>query len=227
VESWLPALIVSGIALAVGAVALREHRALRASRRSLISNCLTLLDNGKIEPGPAEFPRLRGKHQGRLIHVDLVPDTMTIRRLPQLWLSVTRLEPLPLEGGIAVLVRPSGNDYFSLTETFTHTLSPPGQLPWEVLVRGETPACQAIANDAADAIASILADPKVKEVAITPKGVRIVRQAAEGRRGEHLLLRQAIFDDADIPREDFDRILAQLCSLSQHVQSLWRSKRAA
>ena len=50
----------------------------------------------------------------------------------------------------------------------------------------------------------------MKEVAITERGLRIVRQAGEGKRGEHLLLRQAIFETAGVPREDLEHILDQL-----------------
>jgi transcription initiation factor TFIIIB Brf1 subunit/transcription initiation factor TFIIB len=40
---------------------------------------------------------------------------------------------------------------------------------------------------------NILSDKRVKEAVITPRGVRIVRQASEGDRGAHLILRQVRF----------------------------------
>ena len=63
-------------------------------------------------------------------------------------------------------------------------------------------------------IGKILADPKVKEIGVTKKGLRLVWQASEGRRGEHLILRQCVFDDARVTRSDFARLLAYLDELS-------------
>lgn len=226
-ESTLPFLLALGLAMALGFVVLREHRALRRSRSSLLDRCEDRLQSGRIESGLAEFPRLTGRYTGRPVHAELIPDTMTIRRLPQLWLSVTLLETLPVRGGFAVLVRPSGNDYYSLTETFPHTLQPPGTFPWEVLVRGASLADQRLIDQCGALVAGILSDPKVKEVAVTPKGVRIVWQAAEGRRGEHLLLRQAIFDNADVTPDAFDHILSTLLSLSKLAAAAESAVRAA
>ena len=44
----------------------------------------------------------------------------------------------------------------------------------------------------------IFSDNRVKEVLVTPGAARIVRQASEGERGAHVLLRQARFPIAAI-----------------------------
>ena len=47
----------------------------------------------------------------------------------------------------------------------------------------------------------------MKEIAATPRGVRLVRQASEGDRGAHFILRQVRFPHADrrSPRSWRDR----------------------
>ena len=45
-----------------------------------------------LPTAPTSFPRLTGRHRGREVRVDLLCDTMTIRRLPQLWMSTTLLD---------------------------------------------------------------------------------------------------------------------------------------
>ena len=65
-------------------------------------------------------------------------------------------------------------------------------------MRGAGRNPQALLDRMAPTLGAILADPRIKEIAVTPKGLRLVRQAGEGRRGEHLLLRQAVFDDAAV-----------------------------
>lgn len=207
-------------AAVVAAVGWREHRQLRLSRRSLLDTCADVLDDGRIEHGADDFPRLTGHWHRRLIRAELVPDTMTIRRLPQLWLSLTVIESLPIASALAILVRPSGNDFYSLTNELDHTLEPPLEVPWEVLARGSSERAQQLLDSLAGPIGRILSDPRVKEIGITRKGLRLVWQASEGRRGEHLILRQAIFDDAAVSRGDFEQLMEVLDRLVGELDRL-------
>lgn len=194
---------------------MRDHGALRASRRGILDACKPLLDDARITHGGDDFPSLHGtRRDGRRVHAALVPDTMTIRRLPQLWLSLTHFESRPQSPEYAVLVRPAGTEFYSLTSQYDHRLETPRGLPDEVLIRGSGPAAQALLDRTAPVLARIFHDPKVKEVAVTARGLRLVWQANEGRRGEHLLLRQSIFDGDGVSARDFEYLLDQLQSLS-------------
>src|SRR5438046_2062453 len=96
--------------LATFAVAMREHVKVMASRRNLLDRCAALLSNTVIKHGGDGFPMLEGFRGRRFIRVELVPDTMTIRRLPQLWLKLTRIEVRHGLSEFSVLVRPSGTE---------------------------------------------------------------------------------------------------------------------
>jgi hypothetical protein len=180
---------------------------------SLLNEAAAALDTPKISHGGDGFPSLRGNSNGFDVHADLVPDTMVVRRLPQLWLSVTLLAPNRGLPGLGVLVRHAGNEFYSLTTEFNHRLEWQIGFPKEVLIRGERPEAQDLLNELRQPLAKLLSDPQVKEVAITAKGLRIVRQAAEGRRGDHLLMRQATFDTAGIPLGELQSVLAELHAL--------------
>jgi hypothetical protein len=195
--------------VAVALVGYREHRLLRSVRLRLLDRCAAALDRPELTHGGDGFPRLAGAWKGRDVRVELIPDTMTIRRLPQLWLSVSLLQRHPGGAGFAILVRPAGTEFYSLTSYFPHRLEAPTGFPVECLVRGDAHAQQLI-DTLREPLSAILGDPCVKEVAITERGLRIVRQAGEGKRGEHLLLRQAIFETSGVPREDLRAILDQL-----------------
>lgn len=194
------------VALAVGALGAlilgwswrRERVAARAGRAGLLDGCRLLFETVEITTGADGFPRLDGTIQGRRLVLEFIPDTMTIRRLPQLWLCATLLDPLPVKAGFAVLVRPSGAEFYSLTERFEARLEPPPGLPSEILARGASHRAAAPLAAAGPELAALLADPRVKEVAATRKGVRAIFRAAEGQRGAHLLLRQCVFEDADV-----------------------------
>lgn len=216
-EPILSFAVAAGAASAIAGLAVKDHRRARTSRRGLLDDCAAHLADSRLAYGGDGFPRLAGLHAARPVRAELIPDTMTIKRLPQLWLSVTLLVSPPISGSIAVLVRPSGNDFYSLTEKLGVALRPLRDLPWEVLARGSGVDPQSLLESLSARIGAILSDPRVKEIAVTPKGLRIVRQAGEGRRGEHLLLRQAVFDNAAVPVADFERLLLALESLEAAV----------
>lgn len=212
----------TAVLLSVGLVtvvwmAIRDHAALRASRRGILDACTSHLDGAFISHGGDDFPSLHGMLHGQRVHAALVPDTMTIRRLPQLWLSLTYFEQRPQLPEFAVLVRPAGTEFYSLTSQYDHRLNAPRGLPDEVLLRGSGHGAQALLDRTAPALAIILKDPKVKEVAVTARGLRLVWQANEGRRGEHLLLRQSVFDGDGVSGDDFEFLLNQLQALSGAV----------
>jgi hypothetical protein len=205
---------------------LRDKVRIRAQRRALFDQTLSVVDAPAVSFAADGFPRLQGRYNGHAIIAGLIPDTLTIRRLPQLWLSVTLLEPLPQTCAFAILVRHAGTEFYALTLMFNERLEPPPGFPLETVIRGATQEAQKVLDALAKTFLAILADPRVKEIAVTPKGLRIVRQAAEGRRGEHLLLRQAAFESGSIPASDLAGVLSHLAALHCDIQNLQSAKAA-
>lgn len=211
-----------GVAGAVGALAARENRSVRGSRRHLLDQCAGVVNGAEMHHGPDGFPWLEGWYHGRRLHLQLIPDTMVLRRLPQLWASMTLLDTLASIPSIAILVRPAGYEFYSLTGALPCTLSLPAEFPEEILVRGSDERAEEMLRLISSPLAAILADPRVKEIAITSKGLRLISQVAEGRRGEHLLLRQAVFDDGRVSPSEFVARLEELESLRSALeQSRW------
>jgi hypothetical protein len=203
-------LIALGVVGAVGALAAREHSLARSARHSLLDRCRHVLDDVEVRQGRDGFPSLVGRYRGRRVHVELIPDTMVPRRLPQLWISVTLLDQLTDVPSLAVMVRPAGYEFYSLTGRLTECLDPTPGLPQEVLIRGSDAGAATLLEQLSAPLAAVLSEPRVKEIAITAKGLRIISQAGEGRRGEHLLLRQAVFDDADVPATGLAELIENL-----------------
>jgi hypothetical protein len=198
-------------------LAIRDHRKLRASRMGLLDDCKRLFDRPDLTHGGDSFPSIRGIVGPNRVDVRLISDTMTIRRLPQLWLQVTAIERLPDVTGVAVLVRPSGYEFYSLTTGFNHIMDTPSEFPREVLVRGENPRAELTLQKLTQPMAAILSDPTVKEIAVTRQGLRIIRQAGEGRKGEYLLLRQAVFDEAAVTATALEDTLDEIDTLRRAV----------
>ncbi|MBS0251944.1 MAG: hypothetical protein JSR78_12865 [Proteobacteria bacterium] len=194
-------------------VAIREHRRIIAARRPLLDGCAAALSEPKITYGGDGFPTLEGFHGGRYLRAELFPDTMTIRRLPQLWLKLTLIEPRPRLPEFSLLVRPSGYEFYSLTAAHAVVLQPPADIAAEILVKGSSHTSQNSLDRSAPALRRIFSDPRMKEAAVTARGIRLVWQAAEGARGEHLIFRQCRFDSANVDLQTFRSLLAALGDL--------------
>ena len=214
---------------AVALVARREARAARAARGPILDACAGLFDEARLTKGGDGFPRLDGRIAGRRVTLCLIVDSLTIRRLPQLWLSLTMVEDLPIGPGFAALARPAGSEFYALAHDFAERLDPPAGFPAEVLVRGGGRRAAGALAAAAPAVAALLADPRVKEVAATRRGLRVIRQLAEGRRGEHLLLRQCAFANVSVAPAMliglFDGLTAVRDALAAPAPAAHRSER--
>ena len=187
----------------------REARVAAATRHAILDPSLNVLEAPKVEIDACGFPKMEGKFRGRSFRVALIPDTLTFRRLPQLWLDVTMRRNLPIDGSVAILIRPTGADYFSMTDRLTYRIEPPANFPEMCLIKGDGPGARHIFERVAPYVAGLLRDPYVKEVVITPRGIRIMRQLAEGKRGDHLILRQIVFENARLNPDDLGELLAE------------------
>src|SRR6185436_554394 len=119
---------------------------------------------------------------------------LVMRRLPQLWLVVTLSETAKrARPSFGALARPTGAEFYSRISELPERIEPPPGLDSSILIRGNAALSGASAARAGEALHRLFADKRVKEVMVTPKGVRIVRQASQGERGAHLLLRQVRF----------------------------------
>lgn len=210
--------IAAAGAAAVTAIAARDHRNAKAARRAVLDDCAGALDRSTLTHGDDGYPQISGSHRGRGVLVQLLLDTMTIRRLPQLWLSATMLDFNPGLPGFAILVRHNGSEFYSLVSHFSQRLDAPTGFPEEVLIRGDDGAGPVLAA-LAPTIAVILKDARIKEITVTERGLRIVRQSAEGKRGEHLLLRQSVFENAKVVPADMVRVLEQLHAMRDIVHT--------
>ncbi len=218
-------LLAAGSVAALTYVGVRDSRAAKAARRTVLDDCRGALDHATLTHAQDHFPRIVGHHHGREVRVDLLCDTMTIRRLPQLWMSTTLLDRNDDLPSLAILVRPAGTEFYSLTSRFGHRLETPAGFPDEVLIRGDAEADRLLA-ELAPTLAKALSDPRNKEIAVTPRGLRIIRQAGEGKRGDHLLLRQSVFENARVRRQDLAAILDHLQAI-RSVASAYGRARAA
>jgi hypothetical protein len=139
---------------------------------------------------------------------------MVTRRLPQLWLRVTLSESGERNRPtIGALARPTGAEYYSLVHDMVEWMPPP-ETDASLLMRGDGHATAWQVERVSALFRSLFADPKVKEAVITPRGTRIIRQAAQGEPGAHKVLRQVRFPLRAVPADLVALAIAEAETLS-------------
>ncbi|MHC2017238.1 hypothetical protein [Methylobacterium sp. CM6247] len=202
----LPMLGAAGYAL------YRRGRTASAERAGMLRPCEDLLAKPVHGRDPTGFGTLAGRFLGMPVEIRVIPEALAFRRLPQLWLSVSVHHATGVRGTIDILRRVVGAEFYAPADNLPARYDVPEGWPGETLVRGSLGAGPVLAR-ASGTIATILAEPRVKEVLLTPRGIRIVSQLCQGERGAYLLLRENRFPMTQIGPEQLRPLLAQATGL--------------
>lgn len=212
-------LVLAAIGLWLGIRLIHETRARTHARANYFSAVKSLFDGGETRLQPTGFPRMTGRRAGLAFDLQAVPDTLTFRKLPALWVLVTLPEPLPLDATLDLMARPSGNEPFTRFATLPQSLPSPPDLPKDIAVRSDD-ATRIAPPDLVARHADLFADPKVKELVLSPKGLRIVILAEEADRGRFLIFREAELGRTPLPPSRLAPLLDRLAALRQDVLAL-------
>lgn len=215
------ALAALGLWLALRLV--REASARSHARASYFSAIKPLFDSGETRLQPTGFPRMTGRRRGLSFDLQAVPDTLTFRKLPALWVLVTLPEPLPLRATLDLMARPSGNEPFTHFATLPQSLPTPPDLPKEIAIRSDD-ATRIPPHDLIARHADLFTDPRVKELVLSPKGLRIVILAEEADRGRYLIFREAEMGRAPLPPARLEPLLDRLAAIREDVLALEESR---
>lgn len=211
------ALAALGLWLALRLI--RETRIRAATRAAYFDAVKPLFDGGETRLQPTGFPRMTGRRAGLDFDLQAIPDTLTFRKLPALWILVTLPEALPLRATLDLMARPSGNEPFTRFADLAQSLPTPPDLPKGIAVRtddaGRIPPPDLITRHA-----DLFADPRVKELVLSPKGLRIVILAEEADRGRFLIFREAEMGRAPLPSARLQPILDRLALIREDVLAL-------
>jgi hypothetical protein len=168
---------------------------------------------------PTGFVRLSGRRHGLRFDLQVIPDTLTFRKLPALWVLVSLPEPLPGLATVDMMARPTGNETFSPFGALGHSLPPLPGLPPEVAIRCDDrhrlPAARVLADHS-----DLFADPRVKELLITDRGLRIVILAEEADRGRFLIFRDAEMGMIPLPSDRLDPLIDRLRALRRDLTAM-------
>jgi hypothetical protein len=176
-----------------------ERARVMAERRRLLVDCVACVQNAVTRYDGLGYTVVQGRHGGLDVRFSAVVDNISVRKLPQLLMFVTLRGTSALPGIVDALAAPQNTEFYSPWNRLPHQVNLPGW-PAHVAVRADAPGYRAMLG-AIDRHSSIFDDSRVKELLISPGGVRIVYRLQEGRRDVYLLLRQAAFGavQVDVP----------------------------
>jgi hypothetical protein len=189
-----PVLAIAGLGIgALTTLAQRERHRTLERRRAIFRPCAGLFDPADERIEPDGFPRLSGSLRGRSCTLSLFPDTLTVKRLPQLWLRVSMSSGVAFRR-LAIIARPRGDEFHFAAAGFRCRLDVPSWLPADSSIHCADSDGEAMLHRLHTPLSQAFRDPRVKEVALGLRSFRLTYQLAEGLRGAHLLLRQANFE---------------------------------
>lgn len=190
------------LALGVGAAvifALQREQAARAARRAAyLSAAGVLFTERREEVQPSGFPRLAGVHEGVEFDLQIVPDTLSLRKLPALWVLVSVPGALPTGASVDVMLRPTGMESFSHFSQLPVQVPVPPGFPADCAIRADAPGAVPFEAAIRDVLDGVDVD-RLKEVLVTRKGVRLVFLAEEAHRGRYLIYRDAEMGRVPLP----------------------------
>lgn len=198
---------------------IRETRLRATTRAGYFDAVKPLFDGGETRLQPTGFPRMTGRRAGLAFDLQAIPDTLTFRKLPALWVLITLPAPLPLRATLDLMARPSGNEPFTRFAALPQSLPRPVELPTEIAVRTDD-AAGIPPPDLIARHAGIFANPRVKELVLSPKGLRIVILGEEADRGRFLIFREAEMGRKPLPPAQLQPLLDSLAALREDILAL-------
>lgn len=167
----------------------------------LFGDILPLLSSSHTEPGPTVGTwKLVGEYRGHMFQIQTIVDVMVTRKLPSLWLMVTLPEPQPVRAIFDLMMRPAGPSTFSNFDFLAHVIATPSTFPMHAMIRTDDPE-KLPATEIIAPHLKLFFGPKGKELLVSPKGLRIVVQAAQADRARYGVLREANFGAVVIDAE--------------------------
>ena len=174
---------------------LNAARRRTASRAAYFCDIAPLFDRSVTQTQPTGFPRMTGHLGPNAFDLQALPDSLTFRKLPCLWVMLTLPEPMPVTATLDIMARPLGHETFSHYASLPYTIPLPASLPETTVIRTDNPT---LAPGLPDQTA-LFADPTIKEMLISPKGLRLVILAEEADRGRYLIFRDAELGHTPMP----------------------------
>jgi hypothetical protein len=198
---------------------MRSEAQKRAARtEGLFSSIVPLLSDVVSQPGEAAGTWIvSGKYGENPFQLRSIIDTLATRKLPSLWLQVTLQRAQPVTITLDIMRRPNGATTFSNFDFMPSTQQNPDNFPEDAVTRSDG-AVDAIVSGVLPRHSALISVSRAKELVVSPNGLRLVLQIAEGDRLRHGVFRQADFEDAHIDPVLIGKVMDGLLALDADLR---------
>lgn len=190
----------------------RHRETVRRQRRAMWDRCLTMFEQPSIAQDDIDFPVLKGLYDGRRVTLEPIADHVGYRKLPQLWLRATVFARLPVQGTFDYLARPENIEFYSSVWSLPVNVTVPPSWPQHAILRTDTAERMPPLNVVSRHI-NMFDDPRLKELVITPRGVRTVFQLDQGQRAHYAVMRSLRFDGLQVAPDGLEMLLDRMLAL--------------
>jgi len=195
----------------------RDAKRKLLARSTVFDDCVTLLQQAQISVDKAHLPVLYGNYSGYKISLNIVEDTLGWRKLPPLWLLVKVAVNKPIQGSLDLIVRPANNEFYSPSWQWDGNLTIPNNWPQHAIIKYlHKPIDISLLEHI---IPTLFSDLKMKELLIMPEFVRLTYMVKQANRGEYLIMRNAVYNDAPIARDTVENLIKQAVAIGQALES--------
>lgn len=204
------------VVLLISWMHLRHRASVKRKRAAMFEACKQLFDDAEIAQDDVNFPVLSGHYRGYPVKLVPIADHVGFRKLPSLWLLITIKAERPASSVFDFLVRPQNIEFFSPSDQLEHQVKIPAHWPQYALLKTDNlermPSPQQV-----DKHMSLFDDNKVKELLLTPRGVRIVYQANQAEQSNYRTLRSLSFHDLSVAPELMSELLDKAITIHQDL----------
>ena len=201
-HAWAPALAACGL---LAWRLLQIARAQAAQRSAALDDCTALLSGASVNDSGSDYPILRGGYRGADFEVQPLLDHVGFRKLPSLWLLVTLRDTLPVPGRLDVLLRPQNIEFYAdgngTPELPGRRIDLPPDWPAHHLARLGGADWSPPLGALREAVGELLDTSALKQLLVTPRGLRLVVRAGGVKRADYLVLRSLMPEQRRVPPE--------------------------
>lgn len=187
------------------------------ARSHVFEECLALLEQAQVSQDKANLPLLKGSYAGYQVALSIVEDTLGWRKLPPLWLLIKVVANKPSHGTLDLIVRPSNNEFYSPSWQWDGNLAIPLTWPQHAIIKYEQQPVDVVLLE--PFVPRLFADEKMKELLITPTMVRLTYMVNQAQRGEYLIMRNAVYEDAPISKNAVEILLKQAIAIRLSMEN--------
>ena len=199
----------------------RDQQNTTFNRSHLLDDCIDLLQSSKLEKTGSDFPRLTGIYAGSLVTLELILDTLAVRKVPPLWLTVEIDGKHQIKGSLDVVIRPQNNEFYSPAWQWEGNLKTPENWPKHSIIKYQQD--QFLQKPASIDVLSryvpaMFTDEHMKELLVLPSKLRITYLAKQATRSEYMVLRNALFDATPIDKIQVEQLIQKAIEIRQALE---------